>query len=380
MGRCTTHHRPNPNKCLKLCCIVSQWMSLESRRAKPWSLGTALFQFSSWIFNSWNELLQDKPPISSQSFFKRLPLCGWSKKCSSKISCTKFIHKWPTSFTKTNKSVTLVSSSFGHHCFLHQNNPAWLWTASAKAADNPNGCPRFQKLIGSFHTLLLKRHWYLSCSTWILSNWTRTLTFARESTVIRWSSTPNVCPQIQPHHPSAKSQPAPLVPCFALDHRHRPGLRVANGGHVSCCAQHVAEHVLEEEVCLCPTFLKHPKIKIEWERSYVSSHWKTPCRMKLFHYIPVYCAPLASSPGVSINSHKEKSHKQNIQSISRHPGPLCEPSFGTTFVVSRVWEQCLEETKCIKPRAFGVTSVSGRCFCHCFESVSLACSGIVIDW
>ena len=39
-------------------------------------------------------------------------------------------------------------------------------------------------------------------------------------------------------------------------------------------------------------FLKHPKIKLQWERSNMSSHWKTPYRMKLFHYIPLYCIVL----------------------------------------------------------------------------------------
>lgn len=164
-------------------------MSLESRRTKVEVWNSALFQFSSWTFKSWNELLQDKPPISSQSFFKKATAPWLEQEMQFKKNPgIKFIHKWPTSFAKTNEQLRLVSSNFGHHCFLHRNNPAWLSTASAKATDNPNWCPRFQKWIGSFHTLLLKRHWYLSCSTWILSNWTRTLTFARESTVIPWSS------------------------------------------------------------------------------------------------------------------------------------------------------------------------------------------------
>ena len=79
---------------------------------------------------------------------------------------TRCIHKWPTSFTKTNVearkyravlldshlTAMLESSSFGHHCFLHRNNPAWLLTASAKATDYPNSGPRFRKRHGSFNT------------------------------------------------------------------------------------------------------------------------------------------------------------------------------------------------------------------------------------
>ena len=172
---------------------------------------------------------------------------------------TRFIHKWPTSFTKTNVearkhravlldshlTAMLESSSFGHHCFLHRNNPAWLLTAS----DYPNSGLLSGKTWFLQH-VLLRGHWYNSILTPKLN---KTLNFARESTVIQWPSTPSIFPQIQPH-PSAKSQPEPLVPGFTLDHRHRPGLRVADGAHVSCCAQHVAEHVLEDKVCLCPKF------------------------------------------------------------------------------------------------------------------------------
>ena len=173
---------------------------------------------------------------------------------------TRFIHKWPTSFTKTDVearkhravlldshlTAMLESSSFGHHCFLHRNNPAWLLTASAKATDYPNSGPRFRKRHGSFNTFF--------------SGGTDILQYLDAQTEQNHQLCEGIyCDsmtlhskhllQIQPHHPSAKSQPEPLVPGFTLDHRHRPGLRVADGAHVSCCAQHVAEHVLEDEVC-----------------------------------------------------------------------------------------------------------------------------------
>ena len=166
------------------------------------------------------------------------------------ISCTKFIQKWPTSFTKTNEQLRLESSSFGHHCFLHRNNPAWLSTASATipidALDSRNWlvCSTRPFLRGTDIYLTVLESKLTEQGPWRLRG---NLLWFDDPLLQTFALKSNLTI-------TAKSQPAPLVPCFALDHRHRPGLRVANGGHVSCCAQHVTKHVLEEEVCLCPTF------------------------------------------------------------------------------------------------------------------------------